>query len=102
MIRYFGGVKLGTGGLIQAYKTAARDAIGNGRIVTKTWNISIEIRFDYIYMDPVMRILRDEGVRIVSQESLEKCSILLEVRKGNLESLLQKLSAHEMLDIIVI
>ena len=102
VVRYFGGVKLGTGGLIQAYKTAARDAISNGRIIPKTWNAKVEIRFNYIIMDQVMRILRDEGGRILSQESLEKCSILLEVRKGNFESMVQKLSSYEMLQIIVI
>lgn len=102
VVRYFGGVKLGTGGLIQAYKTASRDAISKGSIIMKTWNVRMEIRFDYINMDQVMRILRDEGVRILSQESLEKCSILLEVRMGNFESLVQKLSSYEMLEILVI
>jgi uncharacterized YigZ family protein len=102
VVRYFGGVKLGTGGLIQAYKTAAKDAIGKGNIISKTWNVSMNIRFDYIHMDPVMRIIRDEGGRIISQGSLEKCAITLEVRKGNYESIVQKLSSYEALEIIVI
>jgi uncharacterized YigZ family protein len=102
VVRYFGGVKLGTGGLIQAYKTAARDAITKGKIITRTWNVTLEIRFDYVHMDPVMRIIRDEGGRIIRQESIEKCSITLEVRKGNFESLVQKIASIEALEIIVI
>jgi uncharacterized YigZ family protein len=102
VVRYFGGVKLGTGGLIQAYKTSARDAVNNSKIITMTWNSRLSIRFDYINMDPVMKIIRDESARIISQESMEKCAISLEVRKGNLDSLVQKMSSLEMLDITVI
>jgi uncharacterized YigZ family protein len=102
VVRYFGGVKLGTGGLITAYKTSARSAVNNGKIITMTWNSRLEIRFDYISMDPVMKIIRDENARIISQESVEKCAIRLEVRKGNFNSLVQKLSLIEMLDITVI
>jgi uncharacterized YigZ family protein len=102
VVRYFGGVKLGTGGLIQAYKSAARESIINGRIMTKTWNVSLKIRFEYAMMDQVMRLIRDEGARVTGQESSEKCCITLEVRKRNYNSLVQKLGTHEMKEIIVI
>lgn len=102
VVRYFGGVKLGTGGLIQAYKSAARDAISKSNILTKTWNVTMEIRFDYVLMDPVMRMIRDDGARIISQESLEKCAITLEVRKGNLEAFRQKISSLGMFEIAII
>lgn len=101
VVRYFGGVKLGTGGLIQAYKTSARDAINNGKIITLTWNTMLNICFDYVNMDPVMRIIRDEGARIISQESAEKCAISLEVRKGNFESLRQKMSSIDTVEISI-
>ena len=54
VVRYFGGVKLGTGGLIQAYKTAAKDAIENGKIITKIWTGKLEIRFNYLQMNDVI------------------------------------------------
>lgn len=102
VVRYFGGVKLGTGGLIQAYKTAARDALQNGRLISRTWNNEMVVTFDYSVMDQVMRILRDEGARIILQESREKCLIRLEIRKGNTDSMQQKINALESTELIVI
>ena len=97
VIRYFGGVKLGTGGLIQAYRTAARSALEKGKIITKTWNVFAELRFDYAQMDQVMRIIKEEGLEIVSQDSYEDCNIVLEIRKGNLENVKNKISFIEKL-----
>jgi uncharacterized YigZ family protein len=102
VIRYFGGVKLGTGGLIQAYRAAAKDAISNGKIITKTWTSSLEIRFDYLLMNDVMRIIKDESLRIITQESSEQTRILLEIRKGNLEIVIRKFSSLGKLEWAVI
>ncbi|MCK9399269.1 MAG: YigZ family protein [Bacteroidales bacterium] len=102
IIRYFGGVKLGTGGLIQAYRNAARDAIENGKIVTKTWKALLEIRYDYLQMNDVMRVIKDEGLRIIHQESPGQSCILLEIRKGNLETVIRKFSSLEKLECTVI
>jgi len=102
VIRYFGGVKLGTGGLIQAYRTAARDAIENGIIISKTWKISMEIRFNYTQMNDVMRVIKDAGLRIIRQDSKEKCCILLEINKGIFEAIEMKFSSFEMLECTVI
>jgi uncharacterized YigZ family protein len=102
VIRYFGGVKLGTGGLIQAYRASARDAIINGKIVTKTWMASLEIHFNYLQMNDVMRIIKEEGLRIVNQESGDKSCILLEARKGSLEALVKRYSSLEDVDCTVI
>lgn len=90
VVRYFGGVKLGTGGLIQAYKTAAKDAIENGKIITKIWTGKLEIRFNYLQMNDVMHIIKEENLRIISQDSGEQLSILLEIRKGNIEAVKRK------------
>lgn len=97
VIRYFGGVKLGTGVLIQAYRAAARNAIVNGKIIIKNWTVSLEIRFDYLQMDAVMQIIKGEGIRIISKESREQSLILLEIRKGNLENVTRKFSFIEKL-----
>jgi putative IMPACT (imprinted ancient) family translation regulator len=102
VIRYFGGVKLGTGGLMQAYKAAAKDAVENGIIIVKTWTVKLEIRFDYRHMNDVMRIIKDENLRIIRQDSSEKCCILLEIRKGNIYTIKNKFSLVEMLDYTVI
>lgn len=102
VIRYFGGVKLGTGGLIQAYRTAARDAVENGVVITKTWKINLEITFNYARMNDVMRLIKDEGLSIIRQDSTEKCCILLEIRKGDFNAILKKFSSFEMLECTVI
>ena len=102
VIRYFGGVKLGTGGLIQAYRNAVKAAIENGRIITKTWKALLEIRYDYLQMNDVMRVIKDEGLRIIHQESLGQSCILLEIRKGNLETVIRKFSSLEKLECTVI
>ena len=95
VIRYFGGVKLGTGGLIQAYRAAARDAITNGKIITRTWTVLLEIRFNHLQVGKIMHIIKDEGIRIVRQESGEQYLILLEISKGNLENVTRKFSSLE-------
>ena len=102
VIRYFGGVKLGTGGLIQAYRSASKDALENGKIITKTWKSLLEIRFNYLQMNEVMRIIKDEGLRIIHQESQGQSCILLEIRKGNLETAIKKFSSLGKLNLTVI
>lgn len=102
VIRYFGGVKLGTGGLIQAYRAAAKDAIENGKIVTHLWKISLEIRFDYVHMNEVMKIIKDEGLGVIRQDSKEKCIISLEIRKNDFESTMRKFLEIKMLEWTVI
>lgn len=87
VVRYFGGVKLGTGGLIQAYKTAARDALENGNIISKMWTTYLKISFEYQKMNNAMRVIKDENLKIISQEATEKCVIMLEIRKGQVEGI---------------
>jgi uncharacterized YigZ family protein len=102
VIRYFGGVKLGTGGLIQAYRSAARDSVNNGEIITKTWKAVFEIRFNYPRMNDVMRIIKDENLRIIRQDSKEIYCILLEINKSNLEAVKKKFLSAEIFDLTVI
>lgn len=102
VIRYFGGVKLGTGGLIQAYRTAAKDAVENGIIITKIWTSRLEIMFNYIQMNDVMHIIKEENLRILSQDSGEQSSILLEIRKGSLEAVMRKFSSLEIVKFAII
>ena len=97
--RYFGGTKLGTSGLINAYKTAARNAIESAGFRIMTLMDSIEIRFPYEMMNDVLRIIKDEGAKIREQEFAEGCYIRVGVRKRDREKVYSRLSKIHLIDI---
>lgn len=80
-VRYFGGTKLGVGGLIQAYKTSAQLALEGSKIVKRTINETLTITFKYPEMNTVMRIIKDENLKIVSQKMELDCEFVISVRK---------------------
>jgi len=82
VVRYFGGVKLGVGGLIQAYKTAAKLAIEASTIIEKTININYLILFDYQNMNKVMRIIKEHKIEIIEQNLELSCQIQISVKKS--------------------
>jgi len=92
VVRYFGGTKLGVPGLIRAYKSAASDAIANSEIVEKIVTVPVEVGFPYANMEQVMKIIKNKGADIKRQDFGVDCSILLTVRKGELELLLKSFS----------
>ncbi|MGM9703481.1 MAG: IMPACT family protein [Prevotella sp.] len=92
VIRYFGGVLLGTSGLIVAYKTAAAVAIADADIETRLVEDEITYSFTYPMMNDVMRIVKDMQPRIVSQTFDNTCEIRLAIRKSQSETLKSKLS----------
>ncbi|NKI25963.1 YigZ family protein [Arenibacter sp. 6A1] len=79
--RIFGGTKLGVGGLISAYKTAAQMTLDTAVIVEKTLKQEFVLHFDYPEMDKVMRTIKQQQLEIISQEMTMKCKIRLSVRK---------------------
>lgn len=81
VVRYFGGTKLGVGGLVQAYKTAAQLALEKSDIVQKTIDVPFLLKFDYPEMNVVMRIIKDENIKIVKQKMELSCAIEIAVRK---------------------
>lgn len=87
VVRYFGGVKLGVGGLINAYKTAAQYALESSKIVTKTINKNYLITFDFKNMNKVMRIIKEKQLKIVDQKLELDCQIQISVRKKDAESI---------------
>jgi uncharacterized YigZ family protein len=94
VVRYFGGILLGTGGLVVAYKEAAVDALNQAEIVEKTIDETITIHFDYVLMNDVMRIVKDTNAQILHQDYDNQCSMQLSIRKqdaGLLTSKLQKI-----------
>ncbi len=99
VVRYFGGTLLGVSGLINAYKLAAADAITNASIIEKTVNDVYEIHFDYILMNNVMRIIKEEELQILSQESELNCFITFSVRKNNSMNAFDKISRLEGVEI---
>jgi uncharacterized YigZ family protein len=87
VVRYFGGVKLGVGGLINAYKTAAQLALESSKIVTKTINKTYLIKFDYKNMNKVMRVIKEKQLKIVDQKLELDCQIQISVRKKESEKI---------------
>lgn len=85
VVRYFGGVKLGVGGLISAYKTAAQMALEEAEIIEKTIDIHFIISFDYKNMNKVMRIIKEKNLEIISQKMEMSCEIEIATRKKNAE-----------------
>ena len=83
VVRYFGGTLLGVSGLINAYKMAAADSLENAKIVEKTVNDVYEVKFDYLQMNEVMKIMKDEKLEQLSQNFEMNCSLLFSVRKSN-------------------
>ncbi|WP_370214904.1 IMPACT family protein [Mesoflavibacter profundi] len=81
VVRYFGGVKLGVGGLINAYKTGAQMALEACKIVTKTINVDFVITFDYKNMNKVMRVIKEKNLNITNQKLELDCQITISVRK---------------------
>ena len=92
VIRYYGGVNLGTSGLIVAYREAAADAIAHA--VTEVRQVEEMVKYDlpYVMMNDVMRVVKDMSPRIVSQEYDNTCSITLAIRKSEAEQLKNKLA----------
>ena len=81
VVRYFGGTKLGIGGLIQAYKTGAKLALENSTIIEKTINEEFLLKFEYPEMNTVMRIVKDENISIINQKMELNCEFTISIRK---------------------
>lgn len=97
VVRYFGGIKLGTSGLIVAYKQAAAEAIAVAEIIEKTVDTDITFMFEYPFMNDVMRIVKEENPQIVNQGYDSDCSMTLRTRKGNMPKLISRLEKVETL-----
>jgi uncharacterized YigZ family protein len=92
VVRYFGGVLLGTGGLVAAYKEATADALNQAEIIEKTVDEVIAVRFDYLLMNDVMRIIKDTGAQITEQTFDNNCFLMLTARKQDSELIKTKLN----------
>lgn len=95
VVRYFGGIKLGTSGLIVAYKAAAAEAIAACTIVEKTVDEEVTVLFEYPFMNDVMRIVKEEEPEILSQSYDMDCSMTLRIRQSAMPRLRSRLEKVE-------
>ena len=91
VVRYFGGILLGTGGLVTAYKEAAADALDQAEIVEKTVDEQFTIHFDYILLNDVMRIIKEVNPLVLQQIFDNECKIILSIRKQDATLLSSKI-----------
>ena len=91
VVRYFGGVKLGVGGLISAYKTAAEDALNSAEMVVRQVNESVRIVYDYAATPEVMRLVKEFDLNIKSQKFGADCELIADYRLADGEKLFEKL-----------
>lgn len=101
VVRYFGGIKLGTSGLIVAYRAAAAEALAGATVIEKTVDEDIALAFEYPFMNDVMRIVKEEQPEILSQSYDMDCYMKLRIRKSlmpQLRARLEKVESARILD----
>jgi len=89
VVRYFGGTKLGVGGLITAYKTSAQLVLENAFIIEKTIDVQFKITFDYKNINKVMRVIKEKQLDIHSQIMEENCELIIVTRRKNTERIFE-------------
>lgn len=93
VVRYFGGTKLGVGGLISAYKTAAKLALENSKLVSKTINLDFDVTCEYDKMNLVMRLVKEYDLEILEQDLKLNCQFKIGVRKKEFKMIYDKFEA---------
>lgn len=102
VVRYFGGILLGVGGLINAYRTAAREALESTVIIEKTFDCRISLQFQYAALNDVMHLIKESKAEIVAQEFGLDCKIDLRIRAGASEGLINQLNRIESVNNLII
>jgi uncharacterized YigZ family protein len=95
VVRYFGGTKLGVPGLIRAYRAAAADALDHAAVVEKTVDETLDVAFNYLAMNDVMKVLKEEAPRVVERDFGTSCRVTLRVRRNDAPRLRERLLAIE-------
>ncbi len=85
VIRYFGGTKLGVGGLVNAYKTAASSVLNASQIIQKTIDVIFELKFEYQHINKVMRLIKERKIQLISQAMNMNCHFKISVRLSEAE-----------------
>jgi len=97
--RYFGGTKLGVGGLITAYRAAAKEAIENATIINRTVDNVYEIQFGYHIMSEVMNLIKKQELEVISQTLEETGTIQFRIRQSEAENIMEQLEKIESLKV---
>lgn len=97
VVRYFGGTKLGVSGLINAYREAAADALLQATIVEKTVDIHLHIRFSYLVLNDVMKVIKEEAPDVLERSFELECDMLLSIREKQYQQLKSRLQQIESL-----
>ena len=100
VVRYFGGIELGTSGLIVAYRTAAAEAIAAARIEERTVDETITITFEYPHLNSVMRIVKEDKPEVLTQSFELTCEMTLRIRQSRMDTLKSRLLKVDSLRIV--
>ena len=92
VVRWFGGIKLGIPGLIRAYRSSSADALSQATLIEKTAARRFRLRFDYLSMNDVMKVLKDMDLPPSAQEYGESCSLEVRVRLGAVDNFMERLA----------
>ena len=101
VVRYFGGILLGTGGLTVAYKDATADALNRAEIIEKTVNCEITVHFDYTLMNNIMRVVKETNALILDQNYENDCFMKIIIRQNEVELLKGKLEKIDGLHFVL-
>lgn len=100
VVRYFGGTLLGVGGLINAYKSAASEALENAKIIIKTIKKRLSLSFEYPQMNAVMSLTKDEDLDVISRTYELQCTLIVAIPKGKVEEFLKRCNQIDNLKVI--
>jgi uncharacterized YigZ family protein len=100
VVRYFGGTLLGTSGLINAYRAAAKDSLQHASIIELTVQEEFSLHFNYADLNPIMRIIKEETALILEQHFDSECRLKLSIRKSRITELFNRLGKLEHVEII--
>ncbi|WP_299620804.1 YigZ family protein [uncultured Tenacibaculum sp.] len=98
-VRYFGGTKLGVGGLINAYRSSAQLALDASEIIEKTIDVHYKLKFGYDLMNKVQRVIKERNITIINQKLELDCEYIISVRKKDAESLFNTFESIYQLEI---
>ncbi len=99
VVRYFGGILLGTGGLTVAYKTAAQDALQQAQIVERAVEVPLHVSFDYLVMNDVMKAIKEARLRVLNPVYGQQCSLDVLCPQASLPALKNRLSNIESVEL---
>ena len=102
VVRYFGGTKLGIGGLITAYKTAAKEAIENGKIILKELETQLEINFPYEKLPQIMSLIKQHHIQIKLQDFNILCKLQIELPKSLEDNIIHTLKNISLIEITIL